>query len=69
MTSSKTKRKPFVLKSSIAAMEAAAVVVMFSLFAAPLISQNVIAQMSTSPRSNNTASLSTSTNTTTTTSV
>jgi hypothetical protein len=68
MTSSKTKRKPFVLKSSIAAMEAAAVVVMSSLFAAPLISQNVIAQMSTSPRSNNTASLSTSTNTTTTTS-
>ena len=66
MIPSNTKRKPFVLKSSIAAMEVA--VVISSLFAAPLISQSVIAQMSTSPESNNSSSPSPSQNTTTTTS-
>ena len=65
MTPSNTKRKPFVLRSSIAAMEVAVVVVMFSVFAAPLISQSVIAQMSTSLGSNNPSSSSTNITTTT----
>ena len=68
MTSSnKTKRKSLTLKSSIA-LAAATAVVMFSLFAAPLISQqSVIAQMATSSSSNTTSP--SSANITTTTSV
>ena len=64
MTSSKTKRKALVLKSSIAAIAAA--IVMFSLVAAQVISQqSVIAQMSTSQGSNNASSSSANMATTT----
>jgi hypothetical protein len=64
MTSSKTKRKTLLLKSSILTIAAVA---MFSLFAAPLISQqSVMAQMAPSPESNNTSSSSANMTTTTT---
>jgi hypothetical protein len=64
MTSSKTKRNTLLLKSSILTIAAVA---MFSLFAAPLISQqSVMAQMAPSPESNNTSSSSANMATTTT---
>jgi hypothetical protein len=53
-SSNKTKRKTLLLKSSVLTTTA----VMFSLFAAPLISQSVIAQMVASPGSNSTSSSS-----------
>jgi hypothetical protein len=65
MTSSKTKkRQTLLLKSSILTIAAA---VMFSLFAAPLISQqSVMAQIGPSPESNNMSSSSANMSTTTT---